>query len=84
MFSDAEKATLTVGLKKVRKALTEGRAKRIVIAKDCDVYLLESLEEQCRLAGVTPDYAESMAELGRDCGIDVKASCACVYSAPCA
>ena len=78
MFSDTEKATLTVGLKKVRKALTEGRAKKVIIAKDCDMYLFESLSELCKNAGVQPEFAETMAELGKDCGIDVKASCACV------
>lgn len=78
MFSDIEKTTLTVGLKKVRKALTEGRAKKVVIAKDCDTYLFESLTELCKSSGVEPEFAETMSELGRDCGIDVKASCACV------
>ncbi|MBQ7974113.1 MAG: ribosomal L7Ae/L30e/S12e/Gadd45 family protein [Clostridia bacterium] len=78
MFSDVERATLTVGLKKVRKALAEHRAIKVVIAKDCDVFLLESLQELCKNAGVEPEYAETMADLGQACGIDVKASCACV------
>ena len=78
MFSDSEKATLTVGLKKVTKALVDGRAKKVVIAKDCDMYLFESLSELCKSAGVEPELAETMAELGQACGIDVKASCACV------
>ena len=78
MFSDSEKATLTVGLKKVRKALVEGKAKKVVIAKDCDMYLFESLNELCESAGIVPQLAETMAELGQACSIDVKASCACV------
>jgi len=78
MFSDSEKATLTVGLKKVRKALAEGRAKKVVIAKDCDMYLFESLNELCKSAGIVPELAETMSELGQACGIDVKASCACI------
>ena len=78
MFSDAERATLTVGLKKVRKALNEKKAKKVVIAKDCDMYLFENLTELCKNAGIEPELAETMAELGQACGIDVKASCACV------
>ena len=78
MFSDAERTTLTVGLKKVKKALAEGKAKKVVIAKDCDMYLYESLNELCERAGIVPQFAETMAELGQACSIDVKASCACV------
>ena len=70
MISDVERATLTVGLKKVKKALAEHRAKKVIIAKDCDSFLLDSMEELCRASGISPVYAESMKELGEECGIE--------------
>jgi large subunit ribosomal protein L7A len=78
MISDAERAALTVGLKQVRKALAEHRAKKVFVAMDCDAFLLEGLEGLCRECGIVPEYAQTMAQLGQECGIDVKASCACI------
>ncbi len=78
VISDYEQQCLVVGLKQVKKALLEKRAKKVFLALDCDEYLRESLEALCADAGVTPVYADTMKELGRECGIEVKASCACV------
>ena len=38
----------------------------------------QSLEELCEAAGIIPELAGTMTELGSECGISVKASCACV------
>jgi len=78
MISDADKQCLTVGLKQVKKALQQKKAVKVFIAEDCYGVLRNSVEELCRESGITPVYAETMAQLGSECGIDVKASCVCV------
>ena len=78
MISDSEKLSLKVGLKQVKKSLAAGKASKVFIAEDCDMYLRESLDKLCAEASITPVYVRTMAELGRECGINVKASCACV------
>ena len=78
MISDADKQGLIVGLKQVKKALQNRTATKVFIADDCDFYLKKSLEELCEAAGIIPEVAGTMTELGSECGISVKASCACV------
>jgi len=78
MISEAEKANLKVGLKQVKKALAARKATKVFLAEDCDEYLRASVESLCSEASVTPSYVSTMAELGAQCGISVKASCACI------
>lgn len=78
MITDAERSCLTVGLKQVKKALSEKRARKVFLADDCDGALKGTIEELCTAAGISPVYVETMRELGQECGIDVKASCACI------
>ena len=78
MIQDADKSCLVVGLKQVKKALAEKRAKKVFLADDCDSALKESVEQLCKQAGIIPERVETMRKLGDECGIEVKASCACV------
>ncbi len=78
MITDSERECIVVGLKQVKKALAEKRAKKVFLAQDCDPIILESLEELCAGADLSPEYVQTMKELGSQCGIQVKASCACV------
>ena len=78
MISDAEKKSLVVGLKQVKKALQANKVNKIFIANDCSTALKTSIEELCKNVDISPIYIESMTQLGRECGIDVKASCACI------
>lgn len=78
MITVEDKNSLFVGLKQVKKAIRQNAAKAVYIARDCDPMLSESLESLCREAGISPEFVDSMSELGKECGIDVKASCACI------
>ena len=78
MISDIERQSLTVGLKQVKKALQQRKAVKVFVAEDCDDKLRDSIKELCASAGIVPVYVETMTKLGSECGIDVKASCACV------
>ena len=78
MISEADKSALIIGLKQVKKALTAGRAKTVYVARDCDDYLREQIEALSEESGARIIYADTMKQLGQECGIDVSASCACI------
>ena len=71
MLSELEHADKVVGVKQVRRALANGRVKRLYLARDADPQLTEPLERQGREQGVEVCWTESMKALGRACGIAV-------------
>ena len=78
MISDSDRVCLVVGLKQVKKALADKQAVKVFLASDCDDELKNTVKELCTASGISPIYVETMIKLGNECGIDVKASCACV------
>lgn len=66
----------TVGIKQTVKAVQKNRVKHVCIAKDADRRIVDELTELCRKKGISVIYAESMEQLGKECGIDVGASAA--------
>ncbi|SMO79773.1 ribosomal L7Ae/L30e/S12e/Gadd45 family protein [Melghirimyces algeriensis] len=69
---------LLIGAKQAKKAIQQGKATRIVIAKDAEEHITQSLIELCRNHGVAVSYVDSMQELGKVCGIDVGAATAAI------
>ena len=67
-----------VGLKQVRRAVTEGRVNLVFLACDADPRLTESLEELCSEHGVATAWDYTMAQLGKACGIAVGTAAAAV------
>ena len=67
-----------VGLKQVRRAVTEGRVNLVFLACDADPRLTESLEELCSEHGVATVWDYTMAQLGKACGIAVGTAAAAV------
>ena len=67
-----------VGLKQVRRAVTEGRMNLVFLACDADPRLTESLEELCNEHGVATVWDYTMAQLGKACGIAVGTAAAAV------
>ena len=67
-----------VGLKQVRRAVTEGRVSLVFLACDADPRLTESLEELCNAHGVATVWDYTMAQLGKACGIAVGTAAAAV------
>lgn len=76
MFTENEKARLAVGLKETRKVVLSG-AEKVYLAEDAPERIAEEIKN---IAGDKLLIVSSMRELGRMCGIDVKASCAAVRS----
>lgn len=73
---DMRKENLVVGAKQMKKAVRDSRVKFVVLAKNADPAILDSLEALCGEAGIPVHWAASMSELGRTCGIEVGAAAA--------
>lgn len=78
MLSALETKNKVTGVKQSMKAIREDRAQRVYLAQDAAPSILSPVEEACRAAGVETVPVESMAVLGRTCGIDVGAAVAVV------
>ena len=69
-----------VGAKQLRKALLQGRARRVYLARNADPAITEPIEALCQQNHVLCAWVSSMADLGRACGIDVGAAAAAVVA----
>lgn len=80
MLSELQHAAKVVGIKQVRRALSDGRAKRLYLAQDADPQLTQPLERQAQEQGVETVRVQSMRALGKACGVAVGAACGAVVS----
>ena len=69
---------VVVGAKQLKKALRDGRAHRVYLAKNADFALTEPIEAICLSKQIHVAWVPTMAELGDACGIDVGAAAAAV------
>ena len=71
-----KKFKMVVGLKQLRKALENGKAKCVFLAQNADPALTEPIAALCQQNQVSYTWVRSMADLGRACGIEVGAAAA--------
>ena len=69
MLEELKAGSRVVGAKQTRRALKDGRAKRVYMAKDADPRLLQPLVQRVPLIQV-----DTMRQLGEACGISVGAA----------
>ena len=69
---------VVVGAKQLRKALTQGIARRVYLSRNADPAITEPIEALCQLNHVEYAWVKSMTDLGRACGIEVGAAAAAV------
>jgi large subunit ribosomal protein L7A len=69
---------VVVGAKQLRKALNNGAARQVFLARNADPALTEPIEAQCKMNQVSYAWVQSMQDLGHACGIDVGAAAAAV------
>ncbi len=67
-----------VGLKQTRRAVMEGCAEKVYVARDADPALTEPLLQICRSKGLCTVEVPTMKELGRSCAIAVGTAAAAV------
>ena len=75
---DLTDCKVVVGQKQLRKALQNGRAKYVYLAKNADPAMTAPIAESCVTHGIPIKWCSTMAELGKACGIEVGASAAAV------
>ena len=78
MLTQLQNTAKVVGVKQTRRALNDGRAKEIFLARDADPSLTEPLAAQAEERGVKATWIDSMKALGKACGISVGAAVAAV------
>ena len=64
-------AKKAVGLNQTKKAVNNGKAKKVFAAKDADGQFLLQVKRLCESKSVPVDEDMTMAELGSACKIDV-------------
>ncbi|MFO7277222.1 MAG: ribosomal L7Ae/L30e/S12e/Gadd45 family protein [Pseudomonadota bacterium] len=58
-----------------------GQAAEVFIARDAEEHVVRGVVQACRERDLTITYVDTMAELGRACGIKVGAASAAILSA---
>ena len=73
MLEELKAGSRVVGAKQTRRALKDGRAKRVYMAKDADPRLLQPLVQEAVRQRVPIIQVDTMRQLGEACGISVGA-----------
>ncbi len=68
----------TIGTKQTLKAIEKGKAKMVFVALDADDKVVREVIRGCQEKAVPVVRAESMAVLGKACGIEVGAASAAI------
>ena len=76
MLTQLQNTAKVVGVKQTRRALNDGRAKEVFLARDADPILTEPLAAQAEEKGIEIRWIDSMKALGKACGIAVGAAVA--------
>lgn len=67
-----------VGTKQTIKAVLAGSVKKVYIAQDAENTLVKDLQDVCAARKVPVEHVESMADLGRACGVNVRTASAAI------
>ena len=76
MITELQTTQKVVGTKQAKRALNDGRAKKLFLAADADPRVTEPLERLAKEKGVPVEEISSMKELGAACGIAVGSAAA--------
>ena len=78
MLDELKSGHKVVGIKQLRRALSDGKAKKVFIAEDADPALTAPIEELCREDHVELIMVPTMKQLGDACEIPVAAAAAAI------
>ena len=67
-----------VGAKQTIKALEKGEALHVFVAADAEDKVTRPVLQICETNGIKPHYVDTMQQLGKMCGIKVKAAVAAI------
>ena len=80
MITELASQEKVIGVKQSRKAIRDGRAKRVYVACDADPAITDPVAESCAEAGIPVETEYTMAQLGKACRITVGASVVAVLA----
>ena len=80
MITELASQEKVVGVKQSRKAIREGRARRVYLACDADPAITEPIAASCAQAGIPIETEYTLAQLGQACRITVGASVVAVLA----
>jgi large subunit ribosomal protein L7A len=78
MLSELKNGFKVAGVKQVRRAIADGSAVKVFLAKDADPRVVSPVLELCGEKSVPVETAGTMAELGAVCGIAVGSAAAAI------
>lgn len=78
MLTELTAAEKVVGAKQVKRALRDGRARKLFWAEDADPRVLQPLIQQAVRIRVPLEQVPGMKQLGEACGISVGAAVAAI------
>lgn len=70
----------TIGTKQTAKAIEKGAAAVVFVARDADAFVIRDIVKACEAKNVQLTYVETMADLGKACGIAVGAASAAILA----
>ena len=74
MLTELAAEEKVVGAKQAKRALRDGRARRVYLAADADPRVTEPVAQLCQQQGVPVEEVPGMKALGAACGISVGAA----------
>lgn len=77
-LEDLKSAAHVVGMKETERAIEKQEAVCVFIASDCDERIARPLLEACQSSGIPVEQEFTKKEIGRACGIKVKAASAAI------
>lgn len=77
-LEELKSAAFVVGMKETERAVEKQEAACVFIASDCDERISRPLMEACQSSGIPVEQGFTEKEIGRACGIKVKAASAAV------
>ena len=75
---DLKSTAHVVGMKETERAIEKQEAACVFIASDCDERIARPLLEACQSSGIPVEQGFTKKEIGRACGIKVKAASAAI------
>lgn len=77
-LEDLKSTAHVVGMKEIERAIEKQEAACVFIASDCDERIARPLLEACQSSGIPVEQGFTKKEIGRACGIKVKAASAAI------
>ena len=76
ILKEISRSKMVVGARQLRKALENGRAKRVYLAEEADPAITEPIALMCQKYHIDCAWVPNMLDLGKACGIEVGAAAA--------